>query len=201
MVLMEHLTQLWREEKTSMYFGSLLWVMQSIMDFTKKKPNLVFLIASTVFNDSFGVKTTFIRLVNETREVKRVLTWKQWELGQEVQVMSFGTNMHLLWPHTLITQFKIYQMCLSSQSSVLNVIMNKVALLLALNLYSQLISSILEIHIQCVTIKVFSISISIILWFTLLSFTLEHIWLVSFTQFWSYIELLKLCASFNCSIS
>jgi len=201
MVLMEHLTQLWREEKTSMYFGSLLWVMQSIMDFTKKKPNLVFLIASTVFNDSFGVKTTFIRLVNETREVKRVLTWKQWELGQEVQVMSFGANMHLLWPHTLITQFKIYQMCLSSQSSVLNVIMNKVALLLALNLYSQLISSILEIHIQCVTIKVFSISISIILWFTLLSFTLEHIWLVSFTQFWSYIELLKLCASFNCSIS
>ena len=39
------------------------------------------------------------------------------------------------------------------------------------------------------------------LWFTLLSCTLQRILLISFTQFWSYIELLKLCTWFNYLIS
>ena len=45
-------------------------------------------------------------------------------------------------------------------------------------------------HLPHMTIKAFPISISITsLWFTLLSFTLQHIWLTSLTQFGSYIEL------------
>jgi len=39
--------------------------MKLIMNFTKKIPSVVNLIASTVFNDLFGVKTALIRLVNE----------------------------------------------------------------------------------------------------------------------------------------
>jgi len=55
-ILMGHLAQLWREKKTSLYFGSLLMSFESIMTFTKKKPCLLSLRASILFNNSIGVK-------------------------------------------------------------------------------------------------------------------------------------------------
>jgi len=53
-------------------------------------------------------------------------------------------------------------------------------------------------HLPHVSIKAFSILISfILLWSILLSCTLHQIYLISLIQFWSYIELLKLCISFK----
>ena len=45
-----------RKKKTSIHFGSLFMSFESIMDFTKKIPRLVSLIASIEFNDSFEVE-------------------------------------------------------------------------------------------------------------------------------------------------
>jgi len=59
-----------------MYFGSLLMSFESIRDFTKKIQSLLSLIASVVFNNSIEVETIFIGLLNEIREVGRVLTKK-----------------------------------------------------------------------------------------------------------------------------
>ena len=43
-----------RKKKTSMQFGSLFMSFESFMDFTKKIPHLVNLIAFIEFSDSFG---------------------------------------------------------------------------------------------------------------------------------------------------
>jgi len=53
---MELLAWLIREKKTSIHFGSLFMSFESIMDFTKKIPSIVSLIASIEFNDSFRVQ-------------------------------------------------------------------------------------------------------------------------------------------------
>ena len=45
-----------RKKKTSIQFESLFMSFESIMDFTKKIPSLVSLIASIEFDDSFGVE-------------------------------------------------------------------------------------------------------------------------------------------------
>jgi len=44
-----------RKKKTSTQFKSLFMSFESFMDFTKKIPHLVSLIATIEFNDSFGV--------------------------------------------------------------------------------------------------------------------------------------------------
>jgi len=46
-----------RKKKQSIQFGILFMSFESIIDFTKKIPSLVSLIASMVFNDSFGVES------------------------------------------------------------------------------------------------------------------------------------------------
>jgi len=53
---MGHLTQLMREKKTSMYFGSLVMSFGAIIDITKKVPSLMSFITFIVFNNSFGVE-------------------------------------------------------------------------------------------------------------------------------------------------
>ena len=62
---MELLTGLVRKKKTNIQFGSLFMSFESIMNFTKKTPSLVSLIASIEFNDSLGWNYIFNGLVNE----------------------------------------------------------------------------------------------------------------------------------------
>jgi len=52
---MAHLTQLMREKKPGMHFGSLIMSFGLIIGI-KKVPSLVSFITSTAFNDSFRVK-------------------------------------------------------------------------------------------------------------------------------------------------
>ena len=77
--------------------------------------------------------------------------------------MPFLANMHPPWPHPFIVHFNMHQMCLSSQSSMLNGVLNKTALLLAFNLYYQPISSILEINHLLIIIEGFNFLISFLL--------------------------------------
>jgi len=125
----------------------------STMDFTKDTPSLLSLIASIVFYYSIGMENYICWLVNEILEVGRALSQKQWELGHTSANYTI-LNQHVF---SFIIYFKVYQMCLLSQCSVLNVVLNKVAPFLALNLYCQLISSMSETYI-----KVCSISFSIL---------------------------------------
>ena len=76
----------------------------------------------------------------------------------------------------LLTQFRLYQMYLSSQSSVLVVILNQTIHQRALNLYQQLISEKAVTILSIIAIKAFSFVIPFIsLWTILLSFTLHQI--------------------------
>jgi len=73
----------------------------------------------------------------------------------------------------LLTQFSMYQMYLSSQSSSIVVILNQLISQQAVNPYQQLISKKAKTTLPFVTIKAFSFLISSIsLWFILLSFNL-----------------------------
>ena len=116
--------------------------------------------------------------------------------------MSFWTTMYLFWPHALITHVKVYQMCFSSQLTVLNAILNRAASQWSWNCIGNPSQKRSKIYLLHVTITTFPISIStILLWFTMLSFPLQHVWFISLTYFWSYIKLVKLCTTFNHSIS
>ena len=76
----------------------------------------------------------------------------------------------------LLTQFRMYQMYLSSQSNVLVVILRQAAHQRALNPYQQPISEKAKTTLPFVTIEAFSFVISFIsLWSILLSFTLYRI--------------------------
>ena len=92
----------------------------------------------------------------------------------------------------LLTQFRLYQMYLSSQSSVLVVILNQAIYQRVLNPYQQPISKKATTTLSFVTIKAFSFVISFISLWTIL---------LSSIQFWSYIEIHELCIPFNYSIS
>ena len=59
-----------------MHFRSLIISFESIVAVTKELVSLATLIASIVFNDSFGVKTIFISFKNEVLEMGRVLSEK-----------------------------------------------------------------------------------------------------------------------------
>ena len=76
----------------------------------------------------------------------------------------------------LLTQLRMYQMYLSSQSSVLVVILNQAIHQRALHLYQQLILENAISILSIITIKAFSFVISFIsLWTVLLLFTLYWI--------------------------
>ena len=92
----------------------------------------------------------------------------------------------------LLTQFRLYQMYLSSQSSVLVVILNQTIHQRALNLYQQLISEKAVTILSVIAIQAFSSIIPFISSWTIL---------LSSIQFWSYIEIHELCIPFNYSIS
>ena len=92
----------------------------------------------------------------------------------------------------LLTQFRLYQMYLSSQSSVLAVILNQAIHQRALNLYQQLISEKAVTILSVIAIQAFSSLIPFISLWTIL---------LSSIQFWSYIEIHELCIPFNYSIS
>ena len=99
-----------------------------------------------------------------------------------LQLCYFWTKIYLSWPQTLLlTHFRIYQLYLSSQSSVLAVILNQAIHQRALNPYQQIISEKATTTPSFVTTKAFSFVISfisllsILLSFTLLSFTLYQI--------------------------
>jgi len=102
---------------------------------------------------NWGWKIIFTRFVNEIWEVQWLKNSENW--AKQVQVLPFWTNMCSPWPHTFIIHFNMYQMCLSSQFSVLNAVLNKTAPLLALTLYYKLISSILEINLLLIIMKAF----------------------------------------------
>ena len=101
--------------------------MESITDFTKKVPSLMSLMAFIVFNASFRTKTALIRPVNETWEVRRVWSWKQWEMGHACASYDFA-NQHvsLLASHLYYLFFK-YAICIINQFSVLSVILSQAA--------------------------------------------------------------------------
>jgi len=104
--------------------------------------------------------------------------------------MPFWTNMYISWPHTFANDLKVYW------------IRQQANLVYSMSSWTKLPLNDLETVLSCIfhmwPLRPISILMSIIsLWFTLLSFTLQHTWLVLLTQFWSYIKLLKSCASFN----
>ena len=117
--------------------------------------------------------------------------------------MLFWTKIYLSWHKTSfaysIQNVSIY---LSSESSVLAVILNQVIHQRVLNPYQQPISEKAKTTLPFVTIKAFSFIISFIsLWSILLSFTLYRIQFPSLFQFWCYIKIQGLCMPFNFSIS
>ena len=95
--------------------GAYLWVIELIMDFTKKIPSLVSLIAPIVFNDSMEWKKfAFTGLVSEIWEVGRVLVQPQWKLGQASVIYVILNKVTILLALYLMTHFKVYQICLLS---------------------------------------------------------------------------------------
>ena len=134
--------------------------------------------------------------------------WKEYWLKNseiwvvQVQVMPYRTLMYLSQPHTLTYPFQSMLNVLSGQPRVLTVIQSQLIPQWPWNCIVNPSQKGTKSYLSHVTIKAFFISVSIIsLWFTLLSFTLYPIGFISLTQFWCYIELLMLCASFNYTIS
>jgi len=87
------------------------------MDFTKKKSILVNLITSTEFNDSLEWKGAFIRLIKGIWEVREVLTQKTVRIRPRkcklchFEPICISIDLTLLLPDTLITHFKVCQIC------------------------------------------------------------------------------------------
>jgi len=101
----------------------------SVMDFTKEVLNFMSLLASTVFNDSYGVQDLpLLGLVMQYEKwgVYWIKNSENWVT--QVQVMSYWTLMCLPWPLTFIIHFKVYRMCIWGQHSGLSVILNQVML-------------------------------------------------------------------------
>ena len=157
---------------------SLFMSFESIMNFTKKIPRLVSLIASIEFNDSFGVEF--------------YISWiYEWNMRSEescdsetIFIRPSYCSLCYFEPRyislglkpLLLIQFRMYQMYLSSQSSVLVVILHQAIHQWALNPHQQPISEKAKTTLPFVTIKAFSFVISFIsLWTILLSFTLCRI--------------------------
>ena len=100
---------------------------ESIMDFIKKIPSLVILIASIEFNASFGVKL-YIYWIYELN----MISGESCDL-ETIFIRPSYCSLCYFKPRyisrglksLLFTQFRMYQMYLSSQSSVLTVILNQ----------------------------------------------------------------------------
>ena len=144
-------------------------------DFAKKIPSLVSLIASIEFNDSLGWNSISNELVNETWEVERIFDSEIIFIRPSYCCLCYCEPRYIslgLKP-LLLTQFRMYQMYLSSQSSALAIILNQAIPQRALDPYQQPISEKAKITLPFVTIKAFSFVISFIsLWSILFSFTL-----------------------------
>jgi len=93
------------------------------MDFTRKIPSLVSLIASSVCNDSFGMKGC--------------IYWtRYWNMRSgesiksntvRIRPMPFWTKLYFSYTHTIIIYFRVYQRYLSSQSNAFTIILNHVS--------------------------------------------------------------------------
>jgi len=117
------------------------------------------------------------------------------------RINGFWTLMCLSRPLTFISHFKVYQVSVLVQSSVCNVILSMVTLLLTLNLCQQPIPSVRESHVPCITLEAFFISISIIFVSCIShSFAWQPVLLDSLWLSWHYVDLLKLYTMFNYSI-
>ena len=76
---------------------------ESIMNFTKKIPSLVSLIASIEFNDSFGWNSISNEFMNEIWEVGRVVTQKSYLSDQVIAVYAILNQDISLLTSNLIT--------------------------------------------------------------------------------------------------
>jgi len=132
---MKHLAWLWIENDTRICFGSILMILESIKDFTKKTPSLVSFMSSINVNDSFRVESNVNGLMNKVWEVREILTQEQWKLGHPYASYAFlSQHMSLLASH-LYYPLPSTPNVLLDQPSVLNVIFNQITLN-ALELYS-----------------------------------------------------------------
>jgi len=163
-----------RKKKTVIQFESLFMHFEWIMDFTKKISSLVSLIAFVEFNDSLEWNSIFNGLVNETWEMVRIFDSEIIFIRPNYCSLCYFEPRHIsldLKP-LLLTQFRMYQMYLSSQSSIITVILNKAIHQRVLNPYQPILKKA-KTTLPFVTIKAFSFVISFIsLWAILLSFTL-----------------------------
>jgi len=148
---------------------------EAIMNFTKKIPSLVSLIARIEFHDSLRWNSISNGFMNKIWKVGRIFDLKTIFIipsccglcNFEPRYISLGVKPLLL------IQFRMYQMYLSSQSSVLTGILNQAIHQWALNPYQQPISKKAKTTLPFITIKAFSFVISFSLfWSILLSFTL-----------------------------
>ena len=87
-----------------------------------------------------------------------------WEVGESIDTKTIRIGpckfklchfepTYICRPQTFTVNFKMYQMWLSRQFNVLNVVLNKTTLLLALTPYYKLILSILEINVPLIIIE------------------------------------------------
>ena len=147
-----------REKNTNIQIGSLFMSSESFMDFTKE-------------NTKFSEFNSFY--------------WVQWWIydwimrsGRVIAVYAFWTKIYIslgLKPLSF-TQVRMYPIFISSQASVLTVILNKTVPQRALNPYQQPMLSKATTILSIVTIKAFPFVISLIsLWTISLSFTLYRI--------------------------
>ena len=147
-----------RKKKTNIQIGSLFMSSKSFMDFTKE-------------NTKFSEFNSFC--------------WLQWWIsdwvvrsGRVIAVYAFWTKIYIslgLKPLSF-TEVRMYPIFISSQASVLTVILNQTVPQRALNLYQQPMLSKATTTLSIVTIKAFPFVISLIsLWTISLSFTVYKI--------------------------
>jgi len=124
MVLVELLTQLWREKEISTHFVS-LFISYEINYGLHKENKFNELIASIVFNDSFWVKLHILDLLMKYKKWGEYWLKNSENWALQLKVMLFGTNMYLSWPHTYIIHCKVCQRCYQGNLVYFNVILNE----------------------------------------------------------------------------
>ena len=113
--------------------------------------------------------------------------------------MPFWINMYLSWPYTIVSRFRVCQMCwqahpVYSISSRTKLYLNGHETILVIHLKRTKGLSCTCNH-QNLLYSIFNYLI--VVYFTFIY--LRHIWLI-LTQFWSYIKSLGLYTSTNCSV-
>ena len=117
----------------SMHIACLIKSFESIINIVNKVPSLVILIASIVFNNSFGVENHIYWLSEWNMRSEENNDLKTTFISQ---VSAFDVVMNLATPFLISNpywSFQTYQRYLSGQPSVIYAILNLVAPLLASN--------------------------------------------------------------------